>query len=90
MTIANSNYRLHINITYTTTAGATSAETSINTALSNAGRSDKCVRTNAVVDLLITELTEAEATTLRDDLRPAWSGQARTGGKAAIARSNAP
>lgn len=84
-------YRVHVNITYTTTGNATSAASAINSALAGIGRSETCNVAGAVVELLITQITtEAEAISIRDTIKSAWSTPARTGGKAAVIRSNTP
>jgi hypothetical protein len=91
MVLADSMYRVHVNITYTTAGKATSAASAINSALSSMGRSETCTVNGSVVDLLITQIpTESEAISIRDGIKAAWSGVARTGGKAAVIRSNTP
>jgi hypothetical protein len=82
-------YRLKIDVTYTTTANATTALTAINAALSTAGRVEVATRTNAVVFLKIVGIeTQAEAEALRSALHTAWSSVARSYGKVSLVRSD--
>ena len=83
------NYRLKIDITYTTTGNATTAETNINNAMIAAGRPERATRSGSQVTMMVPGITtQAEAISLRDSLRTAWSSVARSYGKASVVRSD--
>ena len=85
-----STYRLRITYVYSSTTNATTAATNINNVLSgwsNPTLSQRAVRTSATLDLLITGLTEAQATSLHAALNTAAHSTARTGGKFSLVRT---
>jgi hypothetical protein len=88
MALSDTNYRLHIDWTYSSTGNANTALSAINSALASAGRPETATRTSNRVELVISGLTESEANTLRISLTSAWSASTRSYGKAAVARSN--
>jgi len=88
MALSNTNYRVKVDNTYTTTANATTAENAINTALAGLGRPETVTRTSANVFLLIVGLTEAQAVNIRGAILAAWSGPARSYGKVSVTRTN--
>lgn len=87
MAMIESTYRIHLDITYSSTGNANTALSNINSALSALGRSETATRTSTTVTLVIEDIpTEAEAVTIRDGIKSAWSGSTRTGGKVGVAR----
>lgn len=83
-------YRIKIDVTYTTTANATTALNSINAALESAGRSEVATRNSAQVYLMIPGIpTQEEAETITAALRTAWSSVARSYGKVSVVRTDA-
>lgn len=85
------NYRIKIDIRYSSAANATSARTAINNALVGVGRAETAVINNSTdVYLVIVSLpSEAVANTIVNALRPAWSGYTRTYGKVSVVRTDA-
>lgn len=78
-------YRLRINLTYSTTANATTATTNINNVLIAQGYPQRAERTNAVVTLEVDPIADqAAAVTLRNALTAAWGSTTRSGGKVSI------
>lgn len=89
MALTDTKYRVKIDITYSSTANATTATTSINDVMVAQGRPERAVRTSAQVFLLVSGLsTQAEAEALASALHTAWSTPARSYGKVSIVRTN--
>ena len=84
----DTKYRVKIDNTYSSNATATSIDTSINNVMIAEGRPERAVVSTTNVVLLVVNLTEAEAVDLRDTLKAAWSGSARTFGKVSVTRTN--
>jgi hypothetical protein len=87
--IIPTNYRLTIDNTYSTNANATSVGNSINSTMIAQGRPERAVVTTTNVTLLVVGMTESEAVSLRDALKAAWTGTARTFGKVSVDRTDA-
>lgn len=83
-------YRLRLTYTYSSSANATTAATSINNVLAgwtNPVTAARVTRTNATLELMIAGLTEAQATALRSALWASVFGAPRTTGKFSLVRT---
>ena len=78
-------YRLKVDWTYSTSASATTAQTAINTTLTNSGRAEQAAKTGNTVTVIIEPVTTMdEAVTLRNALLANWNTGTRTAGKASV------
>lgn len=88
MAITNTFYRLKVDNTYSTTAIATTIRTNINNVMIAEGRPERADGTGTNVLMMVVGMTEQEAVDLRDALKAAWTGSARTYGKVSVTRTN--
>ena len=88
MAITNTWYRVKIDNVYSSSATATSIGNSINSVMSAQGRPERAVVAGTNVTLLVVGLDETDATDLRNALKSAWSGSARTYGKVSVTRTD--
>lgn len=80
------SYEIRIDLTYSSTGNATTAETNVNNVMIGQGRVERALRTAAVLTMTVSGLTEAQAKTLRDLLTPAWGATVRSGGRVSTVR----
>lgn len=88
MALTETKYRVKIDNVYSSTANATAVGNSINSVMIAEGRPERAVVTTTNVVLMVVGLTETEANDLRDALKAAWTGSARTYGKVSVVRTN--
>lgn len=88
MTLLSALYTLDLDITYTSTGNATTAQTSINSALSGIGRAETVTRNSAQVTLNISGLTESEVVAIRSAIWTPWTSMARTVARISVVRTN--
>ncbi len=82
------SYLVRVALTYSTTAAATTAVTSVNNALSARGRPERATQAGATVTLAIDDVpSQADAVAVRDALTSAWGVGTRTQGKASVSKT---
>jgi hypothetical protein len=80
-------YRLRIDLTYSSTANATTATTNINNVMIAQGYPERATRSSAQVSMIVEPIaTEAAGTALLNALNSAWGSTTRSGGKVSLVR----